>query len=169
MKYPFSVYLMEANGHSFWVAESNSLEGCVGQADTQEQAIAQLMENEEAWIEAANELSIEIPKVPTYEPNSFSGKFTVRVSPLVHEKAFLCAKKLGISLNQFVNDAILIVSSGKDALYEVQKVLRGMQEVLLRSETRNFITDYKWETPTYTDLVQRNMITASGKYDRLAK
>lgn len=38
---------------------------------------------------------------------SFKGSFNVRVKPEVHTAAFLKATKEGISLNQFVQDAIL--------------------------------------------------------------
>lgn len=37
----------------------------------------------------------------------YSGKFTVRVSPYVHKQASKLADQLGISLNQYINDAIV--------------------------------------------------------------
>jgi len=37
----------------------------------------------------------------------YSGKFLVRVSPDIHEKAALKAQARGVSLNQFVADALV--------------------------------------------------------------
>ena len=42
MKYPFSVFQTEIEHHIFWIAKSNLLKGCVGQGDTQEEAIKEL-------------------------------------------------------------------------------------------------------------------------------
>ena len=67
--------------------------------------------NEEAWLETAKEFGIEIPEIPCEPINPFSGKFTVRVAPYVHKAAAEIAKKQGVSLNQYVNDAIVAQNS----------------------------------------------------------
>jgi predicted HicB family RNase H-like nuclease len=36
----------------------------------------------------------------------FSGKFLVRLDPLIHQKAYLEARRAGVSLNQWVSRAI---------------------------------------------------------------
>lgn len=107
MKYPFSVFQMENEGHIFWVAKSIYLSGCVGQGETQEEAINELTENEIAWIDTAKEMNIPIPEIPIEHPSDFSGKMTLRMSPTVHGEAVLYAKKEGISLNQYINDAVV--------------------------------------------------------------
>lgn len=48
--------------HSFWVAKSLSLKGCVGQGDTPEKAVAELEENEEEWLSKAKQVGIAVPK-----------------------------------------------------------------------------------------------------------
>ena len=60
MIYPYRVYKTQVEDHQFWVAES-ILNGCVGQGDTQEEALEELEENEKAWIETAREFEIDIP------------------------------------------------------------------------------------------------------------
>ena len=45
--------------------------------------------------------------IPVEEENNFSGKISLRISPTVHRNASAAAKKEGISLNQFFNDAIV--------------------------------------------------------------
>ena len=63
IKYPFKVYQTEKEGHIFWVAKSTSLKGCVGQGDLMADAIAELEENEKAWLETAEEVGIPIPEI----------------------------------------------------------------------------------------------------------
>jgi predicted HicB family RNase H-like nuclease len=107
MKYPFRVYQTKVERHLFWVAESQSLKGCVGQGDTLEEAVSELCENENIWLETACEFNIPIPPIPVEQLPEYSGKFTVRVSPQVHQQAAELAKKQSISLNQYINDAIV--------------------------------------------------------------
>lgn len=122
MRYPFNVRLVqEADDERCWVARSESLKGCIGTGGTPEEAIAELEENEAAWLEAAQEYGLEIPAVPYERTETYSGKFTVRVSPAVHQTAAEQARKLGISLNQYVNDAIVTMNT-KEALSEGIKI-----------------------------------------------
>ncbi len=114
MKYPFKVYQTQVENHVFWIAECPSLKGCVGQGDTIDKAISELEENETIWLETANECGIAIPSVPIETINEYSGKFTVRVSPSVHMAAANYARKENISLNQYINDAIV----AQNARYE---------------------------------------------------
>lgn len=111
MKYPFNVYYMKTEDDQFWIAECKSLKGCVGQGDTPERAIKELEINEDIWLQTAEEYGIPIPEIPLEPANECSGKFTVRVAPHVHKKAVELAKKQGISLNQYVNDAIVFQNS----------------------------------------------------------
>ena len=39
MRYPFTVYKTKVEEHIFWIAESPSLKGCVGQGETADDAI----------------------------------------------------------------------------------------------------------------------------------
>ena len=54
MIYPFQLNRQKERKHSFWVAKSLSLKGCVGQGDTPEKAVAELEGNEEEWLSTAN-------------------------------------------------------------------------------------------------------------------
>ena len=107
MKYPFSVFQTEIEGHVFWIAKSLYLKGCVGQGDTQEEAMKELSENEDAWLETAGEVGIPIPEIPLEHIADYSGKMTLRIAPSVHMQAARFAKQEGISLNQYINNAIV--------------------------------------------------------------
>lgn len=132
MKYPFTVSFYIENNHSFWIAESAALKGCAGQGSTAEEAIKELEQNENVWLKTAEEFSIPIPDVPVTVVQEHSGKFTVRVSSFVHGQAAEQAKKQGVSLNQYVNDALVnyntlcaTVSYVSPVMEECAKVLRA--------------------------------------------
>ncbi len=107
IKYPFKVFQTEMDGHIFWIAKSNYLKGCVGQGDLQEEAIKELEENEAAWLETAEEAGIPIPPIPIERMEEFSGKMTLRLAPYVHMQAAHLAQMEGISLNQYINNAVV--------------------------------------------------------------
>lgn len=127
MKYPFSVYQTKVEDHVFWIAEIPALNGCVGQGETAEDAVKELELNEEAWLETAKEYGIDIPEIPCEQINPYSGKFTVRVAPYVHQAAAEMAKKQGISLNQYVNDAIVAQNS---SLATVSSVMPAVSDAI---------------------------------------
>ena len=107
MIYPFKVTIQEYEGHTYWVAKSSSLKGCIGQGDTPNEAIEELASNETEWLETAKEYNIPIPEVPVMKTDGYSGKLTIRIAPAEHGKAAYYAKREGISLNQYINDAVV--------------------------------------------------------------
>lgn len=171
MKYPYRVNLVqEADGERYWVARSESLKGCIGTGDTPEDAVKELEENEVAWLETALEFGAEIPEVPFENAESFSGKFTARVSPAVHRIAAEQAKKQGISLNQYVNDAIVNYSAEMrtaDALSKaVTMAATEAQEAIRQTSSSpprfflNFFGNYA--TSTEEDYSYRHEINYAG-------
>ena len=133
MKYGFTIYQTKVEEHVFWVAESKDLKGCVGQGDTIEEAIEELTNNEETWLETAKEVGLKIPEPSIELENEYSGKFITRVSPMVHRDASENAKRQGISLNQYVNDAIVTMNATQSTAEYVKCVtdetvnyIRGM-------------------------------------------
>ena len=131
MKYPYSVYQAKVEDHIFWVAKVSSLPGCVGQGDTLEEALSELEINEKEWLETATLCGIDIPAIPVIEESLPSGKFTVRVSPSVHQIAADKAKEQGISLNQYVNDAIVSYNMQNNMMSMVSEQIRSAVEGIL--------------------------------------
>ena len=136
MKYPFFVYFTQVEDHSFWIAECKLLKGCVGQGDTIEEAIKELELNEEEWLSTAKEYGIPIPKIVAEPEIDYSGKFTVRVAPYVHKQAVVQAKNQGISLNQYVNDAIVAQNMALSVVdYVIPKVQEAVKKVNMVMQT----------------------------------
>lgn len=107
IKYPFKVYQTENEGHIFWIAKSGYLKGCIGQGDNIEEALAELEENEKAWLETAKEVGITIPEISVERFEDYSGKMTLRLAPFVHMQAAMFAQREGISLNQYISNAVV--------------------------------------------------------------
>lgn len=63
MKYPFSIIKTKVENHVFWIAASAALDGCVGQGETEIEAIRELEINEDVWIDTAKKCNIPIPEV----------------------------------------------------------------------------------------------------------
>ena len=152
MRYPYRTQLIqEADGERYWVAKSDSLKGCIGTGDTPEEATKELEENEIAWLETAKEYKIEIPEVPVEREEEYSGKFTVRLSPFEHRRAVEQAKRQGLSLNQYVCNAIInYIAEERSAKYisegvaaAVQKIKRTSLSATSYSNEKDFNKIYK--------------------------
>ena len=130
MKYGCNVYKTEVEGHVFWVAESKDLKGCVGQGETVEEALSELALNEEEWLDAAKEFELPIPEPSVENMSEYSGKFMTRVSPKVHKEAVEHAKKEGLSLNQYVNNAIVTMNASKTTIGAIGEILNDFKEML---------------------------------------
>ncbi len=107
MKYNFKVSQELVEGIPYWIARCLDVDTIVGQGNTPDEAIAELEENEAAWLEFAPEMGIKIPEPKiTSQRKKYSGHFALRVSPIMHEVAVNRAKEQGVSLNQYVSDAL---------------------------------------------------------------
>lgn len=153
MKYEASIYQMNVEGHSFWIAESKSLKGCIGQGETSEDAIKELEENEIEWIETAKDFGIPIPPISYRKEIAYSGKFSLRMSPILHEQASEISARLGISLNQYISDALGFYNA--ESQRRINKVSSGNCEETTSSNIIRFPSLIKAENPyTKIDIVE---------------
>ena len=102
------------------------LKGCSTWVTSLDELEQTLYEAKLAWIEAALERGIDIPK-PT-EENEFSGKFLVRCPRTIHKRLVENARREGVSLNQYVV-SILAQNSLGDRVVEIvgDKVTRAVE------------------------------------------
>ena len=110
MKYPYFTYTLPIGDDTVWVAESLSLDGCVAQGDTIEDAVKELESNEVEWIYAATQHNIPIPPE---KAKHYSGNIALRLEPTEHMKAAIRAKIEGISLNQYISNAVIAKNASK--------------------------------------------------------
>lgn len=106
MRFNFSVAQELVEDHTYWIARCKEVPTIVGQGTSPQEAIKELEENEQSWLEFAEELGLDIPVCQPLRPKNYSGKFMTRISPVAHSQAAAIATENGISLNQYVSDAI---------------------------------------------------------------
>jgi antitoxin HicB len=154
MNYNVKLYPVDlGDGEIVYFAECADLKGCAGQGDTPEEALKELQENMEIWLEVAKEEGIPIPKPKLNLENNYSGKFTVRVGKSTHKKLSIAAEEDGVSINQFINDAIvekLGYNQGvKDFKLENRQIVQQVvNEAIQRINTKSLISSPAPWTPS---------------------
>ena len=82
-------------------------------------ALARLDAALELWLEVELEQGHAIPE-PLPAARDYSGKFTIRTSPLVHRLAADAAEGMGVSLNEFASEALAIAAGAAAPLRRVR-------------------------------------------------
>lgn len=104
LKMPYTFTLgkdEDADGKEYFYVTVNELPGCISDGETPEAALSNIKPAMYDWIETA---LINGDKVP--EPDKFSGKFTARIPPSLHRDLVTRVNREGVSINQFVTNAI---------------------------------------------------------------
>lgn len=86
--------------HDGFFARHPDLPGCMSEGDTPEEAMRNLDEAREAWIETRLENGFPVPEPRT---GDFSGKISLRMPSGLHERLSELATKEGVSLNLLLN------------------------------------------------------------------
>ena len=111
--YRFEVYTdYSGYGDKVYVVKYFDLENVIGVGDTIEAAIEEARCNLEVYLEYCDENNIIVPEATIHEELDYSGKITVRMSKTLHKLVDERAKKEGISINLFLNEAISQYVSG---------------------------------------------------------
>ena len=100
---PYSVEMRQAPDEG-WFVHVREWPGCMSQADTAEEALANIQEVIPLWLEGALESDYEIPEPRGVD--DYSGRFMVRVPRLLHRSLAELAEREAISLNLLVNVAL---------------------------------------------------------------
>ena len=83
--------------------------GCMTVGDDDVDALKRLRVALRLWLESELEQGHPIPE-PLEGTREYSGKFTLRTSPLVHRLAAEAADGLGVSLNEFASEALALAA-----------------------------------------------------------
>lgn len=98
MDLPYSIIIRKDPGGGYF-AKVSELEGCMTQGETYEEALKNIREAMELWIEDAVADGDPVPE-PTAD-EEYSGKFVLRLPKSLHRKLAGNARKENISLNQY--------------------------------------------------------------------
>jgi predicted RNase H-like HicB family nuclease len=87
-----------------YIAAVAELKGCMSDGETIEEATVMIKEALECHIGGMLKSGCEIPE--PIKPLDYSGKFVIRIEPVIHYKLDQQAKLLGKSLNKVVTEAV---------------------------------------------------------------
>ena len=98
--YPVQVRPLSDEEGGGFLASVLDLAGCMGDGETEAEAIEDARTAILAWIEAATAFGDPVPEPSELE--QYSGKFVARIPRSLHMKLAELAKREGVSLNQLV-------------------------------------------------------------------
>lgn len=112
LNYP--IQIVEEEGT--WVASIPDLPGCSSFGDTPDEAVRNVQETKQIWIQSQYKMDGDIPE-PTDE-EGYSGRFVLRVPKTLHRYLTYQAKQQGMSLNSY---ALYLLASRQplDALLQM--------------------------------------------------
>jgi antitoxin HicB len=103
LRLPYTITIVhdrDDDGNEGYVASVEELPGCLSQGATIEEAAARIGDAMEGWLSIALEDGREIPE-PRH-PDSYSGRFLLRIPSSLHGELARQAEREGVSLNQYV-------------------------------------------------------------------
>lgn len=116
LELPWTFELRRNHDGSFF-ARVVELPGCMTEGENEAAALTNLRYALRLWIETELERGADIPE-PRPATRTYSGKFTVRTSPLVHRLAAETARRLGVSLNEFASEALALAAGAGSSGWE---------------------------------------------------
>ena len=128
LKEPYTRILIPSDGS--YSAEMVEFPGCFAEGKTPDEAIRNLEEAAEAWIEASLEQGLKIPE--PFMNQGFGGKIALRLPRSLHRQATMLAEREDVSLNQFLVSAIS-ARIGAEDLYT--RILDRFEQLMTRSIT----------------------------------
>ncbi|HEX2225251.1 MAG TPA: toxin-antitoxin system HicB family antitoxin [Thermoanaerobaculia bacterium] len=128
LHYPVEIVTREAG----CFATHPLLEGCMAEGATAEEAIANLADSRELWIEARLAGGHPVPEPSTGE--EFSGRISLRMAPSLHARLAELADRKKISLNLLINTVLAEYVGGAGVNAELQDILTELRASLLPSE-----------------------------------
>lgn len=119
---PYTRMLIPDPDEGGFIAEVLELPGCVSQGETPEEAIRNLEEAMTGYIGASLDHGKPIP--PPVGLKEFSGHFPLRLSSELHREAAMRAMYEGVSLNQWIGQAIAERLAARSLASEVVASIR---------------------------------------------
>lgn len=100
LPYTFIMQHHEANGDSYYFIRVLELSGCMSHGDTPEEALKNIREAMEGYIEVKLECGDPIPEPK--EEDDYSGKTVLRLPKSLHRDLSIQAALEGVSLNTYM-------------------------------------------------------------------
>lgn len=106
-----------------FTATIHELPGCIAEGDTADEALSNLESAAQSWMESAK--SNGYPITPPIDYEGASGKIALRISKRIHQLAAERAEMEGISLNQFIGNALSSYLGQQDGMKRIAEHLEA--------------------------------------------
>jgi antitoxin HicB len=123
LRYPVK---LEPREDGSYFATNPDLQGCMAQGATADEAVRNLRDSREVWIEARLKRGYSVPE-PAAE-DEYSGRLQLRMSPRLHSGLSAAAANENVSLNQLITGVLSQYLGGVQLKYQFAEQLRQMQE-----------------------------------------
>ena len=102
LPYGITIRHMKDESGEYYFATVEEMPGCMSDGATSDEALSNIREAMELWIEGKLEAGLEVPlPVARGKDKEYSGKYVVRLPKSLHARLALEAEKEGVSLNQY--------------------------------------------------------------------
>jgi antitoxin HicB len=119
LRYPVEARESEGGGY---FATHPDLDGCMAEGSTLEEAVANLADSRELWIEARLEGGYPVPEPLSEE---YSGRVSLRMTPELHGQLVRIAERRAVSLNLLLNSVLAVYAGGAEPLLDTIQELRS--------------------------------------------
>jgi antitoxin HicB len=102
------VHDRDDDGNEGFVADVEELPGAISQGTTPEEAVSRVYDAMAGWISIALEDGRDIPE--PRDPDTYSGRFVLRLPRGLHAELARQAEQQGVSLNQYVATTLAAAS-----------------------------------------------------------
>jgi antitoxin HicB len=109
------VHDRDEDGNEGFVAEVKELPGAISQGATPEEAVSSVYDAMAGWISVALEDGRDIPE--PRDPETYSGRFLLRLPRGLHAELARQAEQEGVSLNQYVATTLASASGWRTREY----------------------------------------------------
>jgi predicted RNase H-like HicB family nuclease len=101
LPYGVTIRRMSDGSGEYYFATVEEMPGCMSDGKTPGEALANIREAMELWIEGKIEAGLEVPAPAVSGGKEYSGKYIVRIPKSLHARLALEADREGVSLNQY--------------------------------------------------------------------
>jgi len=118
--YPIELY--ESADGGYFVTHPD-LDGCMAEGSTLDEAVSNLADSRELWIEARLAGGYGVPEPDSEE---YSGRVSLRMTPSLHAQLVRIADRREVSLNLLINSVLSSYAGGADPLMETIQELKAV-------------------------------------------
>lgn len=126
LKMPYERVVIPQESGRFY-AKITEFQGCFTNGETAQEALANLEETAAIWIEEELKKGNEIPR-PNHE-QAYSGKFMLRISPILHQECAENAERDGISLNQYIMQKLSAKTREDSVVHVLREHLKTIRPI----------------------------------------